>query len=382
MKINNWNWWHRGIVLIVVFGIGSIPGWKSSTNSVTTHEAESKNSNNWSNPLQPAYIGSNACAECHTDQATAFKSSGHGRTFYTDDLAERFTMLNGREWNDPERSGILKFTIEGSRLIAEFDDGSRRQRQPVQFAVGSGMHATTFVTLLDEARGESRLLEHRLTLFDNGQRLDLTPSHAGVSVRDPLDCLGRTHQGKDAVNCIGCHTTTGRIRGRELDDLRANVSCESCHGPGRSHAAAIQTSQTEIAIQFAKGGDTPMQEIQMCGRCHRTPEMMSSPVSKSDPKLARFQPVGLLNSNCFRRSTDRLRCTTCHDPHQTVDAVAENYTEKCRKCHANVDEGKKICPQSPLENCVSCHMPAVEVHPGISFHDHWIRIHPNPVKSE
>ena len=382
MKAFKWNWWQRGIVLIAVFGLGAILGTQFSRTSSTKHDNERKESNNWSNPLQPAYIGSKACGECHPDQATAFTSSGHGRTFYSEDLAEQFANLNGREWSDPERNGVLKFAVEGSRLIAEFNDGRRIERQPVQFAIGSGTHATTFVTLLDESRGEPRLLEHRLTLFDNGQRLDLTPSHAGVSVRDPLDCLGRTHQGKDAANCIGCHTTTARIRGREIDDLRANVTCESCHGPGRSHAAAMQASQSDTAIRFAKGGDSPMQEIQMCGKCHRTPEMLSAPPSKSDPKLARFQPVGLLNSNCFKRSTDRLRCTTCHDPHQTVDAVSENYTDKCRKCHSNSDQGNKVCPESPLENCVSCHMPAVQVHPGISFHDHWIRIHPYPAKSE
>jgi Cytochrome c554 and c-prime len=382
MKIINWSWWNHGIVLIVAFGLSAFLGWKFPTTSSTNLRFETQESNNWSSPIQPAYIGSNSCAECHPEQASAFQSSGHGRTFFGDDLAERFAMLNGREWNDPQRSGVLKFAIEGSHLFAEFTDGSRRQRQPVQFAVGSGTHATTFVTLLDEERGEPRLLEHRLTLFDNGQRLDLTPSHSETAVRDELDFLGRTHQGKDAKNCIACHTTTARIHGREIDDLRGNVSCESCHGPGRSHAAGMQASQSDTAIRFAKGGETPMQEIQMCGRCHRTPEMLSSPPSKSDPKLARFQPVGLLNSNCFRRSTDRLRCTTCHDPHQTVDTVAENYTEKCRKCHSNIDEGNKVCPQSPLEKCVVCHMPPVQVHPGISFHDHWIRVHPNPVKSE
>jgi hypothetical protein len=325
----------------------------------------------------PAYIGNDGCATCHADQAAAHQGSGHARTFFDHQLASHYSTLIKQAADDPERSVRLKYSAEGTELVASFEDGSRDQRLSIQFALGSGSHATTFINLLEDSRGEPTVLEHRFSLFHHDEQVGLTPSHAGLTVREPIEDFGRLHQGKDAINCITCHTTTATIRGAHLDNLRASVGCESCHGPGREHAAAMQSSQSDLAIRFIQGRSTALEEIQMCGRCHRLPEMLSAPPSKSDPKLARFQPVGLLNSECYRRSEERLRCTTCHDPHQTVDLNPQNYTSKCVNCHSKVDQGQKLCPQSPKDNCVSCHMPAVEVHPGISFHDHWIRARPS-----
>lgn len=330
----------------------------------------------WSNPLLPAYIGNEGCASCHADQAAAHAKNGHARTFFEHDLASNYSSLVQQIVADPERSGRLKYISDGADLIANFDDGSHQERMAIQFALGSGSHATTLINLLNDSRGEPTVLEHRFSVFHHGAQVGLTPGHTGLPIHETIENFGRLHQGKDAINCIKCHTTTATIRGAHLDNLRPSVGCESCHGPGREHAAAMQASQSDLAIRFIRGRTTALEEIQMCGRCHRLPEMLSAPPSKSDPKLARFQPVGLLNSDCYRRSEERLRCTTCHDPHQSVDLNPANYTSKCVSCHSRVDDGQKLCPQSPKDKCVSCHMPAIEVHPGISFHDHWIRVRP------
>jgi len=369
------NIWIGAVVALLGGGIGFVVGvqsdWRTTRPTVPAVAA-----NDWSNPLLPAYIGNEGCASCHAGQAAAHATNGHSRTFFEHDLASNYSNLLKQPITDPERKGDLQYASEGKELIATFDNGTQYERLPIQFALGSGAHATTFINLLADSRGEPTVLEHRFSLFHHGEQTGLTPSHAGLSVQEPIEELGRLHQGKDAINCIACHTTTATIRGAQLDNVRPSVGCESCHGPGREHAAAMQASQSDLAIRFVRGRSTALEEIQMCGRCHRLPEMLSAPPSRSDPKLARFQPVGLLNSDCYRRSEERLRCTTCHDPHQTVDSNPANYTSKCVNCHSRVDDGQKLCPHSPKENCVSCHMPKIEVHPGISFHDHWIRIRP------
>ncbi|MBT4867983.1 MAG: hypothetical protein HON53_23010, partial [Planctomycetaceae bacterium] len=91
-------------------------------------------------------------------------------------------------------------------------------------------------------------------------------------------------------------------------------------------------------------------------------------------KIVRYQPVGLVQSKCYVKS-QRLLCSTCHDPHQhAAKRSTRDYEQKCLQCHsADVSQAVQ-CSVSPSTGCISCHMPRVEIHPTISFHDHWIRI--------
>jgi len=65
-------------------------------------------------------------------------------------------------------------------------------------------------------------------------------------------------------------------------------------------------------------------------------------------------------SECFLRSEGRLRCTTCHNPHDIPqgEAAGRHYNGVCRQCHSAafdrmVESGKHPRPA----DCVSCHMP-------------------------
>lgn len=328
----------------------------------------------WMNPLSPAYLGDEGCATCHAEEAKRHRGSGHSRTLLARDLALAFPDLAGREENDPEREGQIRFVRQGNDLVAEYRNGSTVESLPIQFAVGSGAHAVTFLTLLSSPDDAPKGLEHRFSLFDQGKILALTPSHRREEVREPMERFGRLHHGRDAQGCLGCHSVTGQIQGTTVDDLRPGVGCESCHGPGREHAASMTEGGEASTLLFAKGQTSALAEVRMCGRCHRLPEMIVPPEPISEPKLARFQPVGLLNSACFQKARGQLRCTTCHDPHAATERDPAYYAAICLKCHSTGVPQARICPQSAQDRCVECHMPPVEVHPHIAFHDHWIRV--------
>ena len=365
----------------------------------------------WDHPLLPAYVGVDVCEQCHPGEAVRHRRSGHSRTFRITNLAQEFADLQDRSLLDPERCAVLALEPRQEQLIgtvrplpkedcpggavaaghASPERPSAPQRKAAQFALGSGTHATTFLSLLDSV--EPAALEFRASVFAPGHRLGLTPNHAGSPVTQPLEQLGRIRRGRELELCLGCHTTTVQVRGEQLADLRENVGCESCHGPGRRHVMSMRANRQALELDPGSPLPSARAEIEICGRCHRLPNMLTTPPTPDNPKLARFQPVGLLSSNCFLKSGERLRCSHCHEPHSPVEHDPVSYERVCRNCHAGQaipahEAAHRVtaseCPQSPRTGCIACHMPPVEVFPGIAFHDHWIRVRrtaPQPVSA-
>jgi hypothetical protein len=109
---------------------------------------------------------------------------------------------------------------------------------------------------------------------------------------------------------------------------------------------------------------------------------------------ARFQPYRLEQSKCWNKNDARLTCIACHDPHQELDTVAEDYDHVCLSCHLSKGAAVRTAATQPpqaspartanhpgaacpvaTKACTSCHMPEVYV-PAMhrSFPDHRIRI--------
>ena len=96
--------------------------------------------------------------------------------------------------------------------------------------------------------------------------------------------------------------------------------------------------------------------------------------TRTNRKIVRYQPVGLVQSKCYVQSQGRLLCSTCHDPHEhATSRTTVEYEQICLQCHSAAPH-KIECRVSPKTGCVSCHMPRIEIHPPIAFHDHWIRV--------
>jgi predicted CXXCH cytochrome family protein len=61
-----------------------------------------------------------------------------------------------------------------------------------------------------------------------------------------------------------------------------------------------------------------------------------------------------LDSACYVRSSGKLTCTTCHNPHDVLrgEAARVRYAQVCRTCHDS-----PVHRQPASGDCVSCHMP-------------------------
>jgi hypothetical protein len=320
------------------------------------------------------YVGSQACAICHASQVNQHARSGHAQTFYRTDDGQFDAQVDGRQFKDPERGVTFHYHAGPGGLSVSLPERFPEDAFPLHFGLGSGQHAITFMTLVPGTDGRAVGIEHRVSLFGEDHELDLTPSHRGQAVTQEVEHFGRVRSPELLDRCLNCHTTTYRREGVKLTELQPHVGCESCHGPARRHVEQMQQGTIDDTLGLTAISWTATEQIQRCGECHRRPDMLESPLQPDNLKLVRYAPVGILQTACYRKSEGRLSCTTCHDPHRPVSRDAQHYETRCLSCHSAEPAQQVSCKVSSQKGCIACHMPQVEVHPGMSMSDHWIRV--------
>ena len=323
----------------------------------------------------PQLVGRDRCAECHSEIAELHDLSGHSSTFSLTRDWDRKDEVCGVRKDCSFADGEYEYLCDELGLAVGQQEQFGERLFPLDYAVGSGHHAVTFLTLLQEPNGETVGIESHHTWFEADGELHVTPGQSDLEPLRDVEMFGRIFRGKLLEDCINCHTTSAVINGREIHDLVAGVQCERCHGPGSEHVAAADQGDDETAFGLMHRDWTAMDEVTMCGECHRMPaEIDAERLSRYPNSLVRFQPIGLLQSRCFTESSGELRCSTCHNPHAPASATSsEQQVQNCLNCHGESAD-QTHCPVSPVDDCIRCHMPAIKILREISFHDHWIRI--------
>jgi Cytochrome c554 and c-prime len=346
-------------------------------------------------PSDP-YIGPVACRECHPGECALYARSGHARTLSPVARRPLAREVDGKSVPDPGLPGVSwDYHFRNGRLYIERRAPSGIEACVAEYAFGSGGHATTFVNVIDASTPS--VLEHRMTYYARDRSFGLTPGHERVPTSAGMNAHGGVPPPRDARSCFECHSTqvsTGPGPGIDEDRLIPNVSCERCHGPGRAHVEAARRGAPESELRVLYGpehGYTAEQVIALCGMCHRKPgNAVAGPLDPEDTHFARFQPVGILQSRCFRESRGAFSCVTCHDPHARASTDRVIYNTTCLSCHAGAASAPapsqpaadphfrpvagRPCPAEPGGDCVSCHMPRVDAGQGVLFADHWIRV--------
>ncbi|HZW29555.1 MAG TPA: cytochrome c3 family protein [Isosphaeraceae bacterium] len=337
------------------------------------------------------YIGSHVCAECHPGEAALHSRSGHALTLRPAARRALSRRLDGTSVADPELPDVRwSYRYADGRLSIARRTPNQVEECIAEYAFGSGHHATTFVSVIDPV--VPAILEHRLSYYTRDGVLALTPGHETKPPPPGLTPHGGVPPPRDARACFGCHATQVSARGSPgIDEamMIPNISCERCHGPGRAHVAAARRGapESQLALPFGPDRWTAPDLLKFCGTCHRHPSgPRPEQIRPDDPNLARFQPIGLMQSACYRQSQGALSCVTCHDPHARASSRRAEYDAVCLECHGgpagsggsarSLARPGAVCPVSPRQRCVECHMPQVGVDAGrhILLSDHWIRI--------
>jgi hypothetical protein len=327
--------------------------------------------------LGGGYVGNQSCRDCHPGEYAAHGRSGHNRTLRPAGSGPEARRLDGRRFPDPGEPDIAwSYAVRDGRLAATRSRGGVMDAPiPLDYALGSGQHATTFVTLTGEDTGRRGGLEHRLTYFAHSGSLGLTPGQpkASASGPSPYGWVLTLRQLQDCFDCHATRTSAGPSGPLDVTAMIPNVSCERCHGPGQSHVdkARAGSPAEDLAMILGPDGDA-LSEVRSCGKCHRLPDQFHPrELRPENAVLARFPSVGLLQSKCYVESRGGMRCATCHDPHARVSHEATAYQETCLSCHRAAPQA--TCPASPSSGCIECHMPKRDVGRGLRFTDHWIR---------
>ncbi len=313
-----------------------------------------------------AWAGDSVCATCHRQQAQHFAATPMALALSTateSDILRQHPDLSFQE--GAYRSRIVR---SGEVSVLTVTDAGETLTVPLLWAFGRGQAGQTYVF---EHNGN--LYESRISFYNALGALDLTMGAMGSRPQSIEQAAGRKMDSVGARDCFGCHSTGGVSQGRlHVEGVSPGVGCESCHGPGEKHVAAMKTGDLAAAKMPRLSALGAEEMSEMCGQCHRTWSQIASTGPRGVNNV-RFQPYRLANSKCYDAADRRIRCTACHDPHGSLETSLVKYDAKCAACHA-AGTGRKIC-RTAKANCAGCHMPKLEL-PGAhaQFTDHQIRI--------
>ncbi|HZO55590.1 MAG TPA: tetratricopeptide repeat protein, partial [Bryobacteraceae bacterium] len=250
----------------------------------------------------------------------------------------------------------------------------------VDYVLGSGNHSRSY---LHRAPSGKLILLPLAWYSEGGGAWAMNPGY------DRPNHLG--FRRAISYDCMFCHNgyPAGMEAARVGDDplfpvkLPDGIDCQRCHGPGRAHVEAAGAKQSTAQIRAAIMNPkrlTRDRELEVCLQCHLETTSRTLPYSlvRFDREFFSYRPgeplasymlhfdhapgtgnddkfeiahaaYRLRKSACFLRS-DRLTCTTCHDPHNAPreEKAVAHYRNVCQSCHR--------AAHNPGQDCTSCHM--------------------------
>ncbi len=319
------------------------------------------------------FVNDAQCTSCHKPIVRTFHDVGMSKSFYRprqDDVIEDFSKLPFRH----AKSGdVMELRWRDGKLIFRRVNGQSVFEQPVDWILGSGHHARTY--LYQTPNGE--LYQLPLAWYTQMHEWGMAP---GYDRPDHEGVLRRARQ-----ECLFCHNAYLGDRGQGTGDrgywsdqtfpatLPEGIGCQRCHGPGSEHVALASAGADNAQVRAAIVNTG--QRTDVCYECHMQPSVAIPGVRRFDrdiysyrpgqplsqylerldivdaeiPHGDRFEinhhPYRLEQSRCFKESNGRLSCLSCHDPHRKT----ENVSNVCKQCHTNAHRAN--------ENCATCHMP-------------------------
>jgi predicted CXXCH cytochrome family protein len=348
-------------------------------------------------PSANRYVDPALCAQCHGEIDANFRKTGMGRSFYRLPAAlPAADLTTAKPFYHAASDNYFAMIARGGRYYQRrwqigFDGKETNvDEKPVDFALGSGNHSRTWLHLT----GRNTLQQLPLAWYaEKGGYWGMNPGYDKPDFPGPTRLVG--------YQCMFCHNAYPRIpdghaeEGAEAEyllPLPEGIDCQRCHGPGQRHIAAVGrpgAKPEEIRAAIVNPArSSPERELEVCLQCHLETSAQPLPHSVDRQNRAPFSYLPgqaladfrlsfnraapddrlevahagyrLLESQCFRKSAGKLRCTTCHDPHNAPrgEAAAAHYNSICLTCHQEALRRVVTAGAHTADSaCVACHMP-------------------------
>lgn len=369
------------------------------------------------------FVGSEACAGCHTKQTAQWRGSHHHDAMLPateDSVAGNFQNAEYTHFDVTS-----KFFRRGDDFLVITQDGrGKDQEYIVRYTFGVDPLQQYLVELPQGRLQALSVAWDNRSATEGGQRwFHLYPDEP-VPAGDVLHWTRHFHNWN--LRCAECHSTGLEKNYSPATDTykpewsEVNVACEACHGPASGHvqwavdAGAGEPKPTHTGFEFALGGGGQWRAVEMataqlsgepgsreqldvCAPCHSRRSVVEQPVVGDDfiakHRLALLTPDLYFSDGQIRDEVyvygsfvqskmyqAGVVCTDCHNPHTAN--VYEDTNKLCTRCHDtkkfDVIDHHGHKPSSAGSRCVECHMPETTYMVVDPRRDHSLRI-PNPL---
>jgi predicted CXXCH cytochrome family protein len=338
-----------------------------------------------------------ACEECHQKIWQTYQRTGMARSFQRPAPANGF-VGSPVYYHPTSDSYFAMLQRDGNWYQRRYQlDSSGVQtnvmEKQIDFIMGSGNHSRAYLTRTNR----NTLIELPLAWYaEKGGYWAMNPGY------DRPDNEG--FRRAITYDCMFCHNGYPAIpAGNEkpfaepvyTGALPEGIDCQRCHGPGARHVQVAKTAPAkpeEVRRSIVNPSRLPAQkQMEVCMQCHLETTSFALPNAilryergpfsyrpgeslgdfmlffDHEPGKGRDEKFELVNaayrlwqSACFRQSSGKMTCTTCHNPHDIPrgEEAARHYSAVCRECHGSAFDRLTASGKHTQESgCIDCHMP-------------------------
>jgi predicted CXXCH cytochrome family protein len=347
-----------------------------------------------------AFVGDQTCRTCHANEYKAWTGSGHfkamlpaGDSTVRGDFNNKTLVADGVTSHFFKKDGKFYINTQG-------EDGQNHDFE-VKYTFG---YYPLQQYLIEFPGG--RMQATRVSWDVKSKKW--FHQYAGQKI-PPHDWLHWTGNAQNwNTMCARCHSTN--LQKNFIDETdsyhttynEVNVSCETCHGPGKQHVEYVGSNDykkgNKVSGSFLIAGKAAgqMEQINTCTPCHaRVTEISPHHIAGKElmqnfipeiPTTEHYYADGQANDEDFiytsfaqsKMFSRGVKCTNCHEPHTAKLLFSGN--ELCAQCHAKTYDNPSHTFHaigSEGAQCKNCHMPG-KFYMGNDFrYDHTFRV-PRP----
>lgn len=356
------------------------------------------------------FVGAEACRTCHAEQYELWKKSVHAQAGGKPDQVKIIAPFNdtplifrdARVEPSIKKGGEYVFTIQ--------KEGYNAQEIKVAAVVGGGhmLGGGTQSFFAEFPDGTLKFLPFDFIRDEKTWFVQLRENNTWVPVSreialdelanwPPHRILGAEAEHSNCQNCHGSQILVqydAQTRRYETRYQALQINCESCHGAGRRHVEQMQSNGAQERADIGMRALATLSKdasLQICFQCHATKDVMQEgylPGKNFDDYYAVKFPIlggapylpdgrvrffayqeNHLYSACYLEGS--MTCVDCHDPHAQTYRDASGHAlpgrfdnRQCTACHASkaqaAERHSHHRPNSPGNQCVSCHMPYLQ----------------------